>query len=447
MTAALYIRAGSLPVLMSSSAKHYTLTLLSKFLSTGFLKSISPLMKSFFYQNPNHEFLRTHPPSDSTRRSIALFFSPLFAKMPAGSVRSIRTGMSGLSLAAHFTPVDPVEAAKAAGLAQSSDPNDQRLGNKKADGLYGHLEFEIPDNRLADLRAAIPRTYRDRCWPIVKELHESARKVSHVDSTLRKLRAHKASGTFPEQLVPRAKPPYVQYTGVFRAVRGKESDDGFIKLAREQSSAMLEAMIKAKEAEQEYLLGRVLSKDKYIMHLTMAIEVDFAAAELLHEFHTSEEMDLDTPKYPAWLIAKNQRVNRAIVVIPSRAIELARCNTASANIKAASKKEAKDRATVAAADAPNPQFTPAQTAEIQRAIAAALKSAGKSGKNKGKLVSPSQIQNESGADPGDSSRSRTLSAPAVEGAKAQQPPTRQQSQTGGFKGHKRQRSSWGGGGQ
>ena len=136
------------------------------------------------------------------------------------SVTSTKTGMSALSLAVHFKPIDPLKAAQAAGLAQDADPNAQPSANKRADGLYGNLEFEIPDTRLADLRTAIPRTYRDRCWPIVKELHESARKVGHVDSTLRKLRAHKASGTFPEQLAPRAKPPYMQYTTAFRTVRG-----------------------------------------------------------------------------------------------------------------------------------------------------------------------------------------------------------------------------------
>ena len=45
MTALLYIRRGSLPVLMSSSAKHYSCALPLKILSTGFLKSLSPLTK------------------------------------------------------------------------------------------------------------------------------------------------------------------------------------------------------------------------------------------------------------------------------------------------------------------------------------------------------------------------------------------------------------------
>ena len=174
------------------------------------------------------------------------------------SVRSIKTGMSALSLAVHFKPIDPLKAAQAAGLAQDANPNSQASANKRADELYRQLEFEILDTCLADLRTAIPRTYRDRCWPIVKELHESARKVGYVDSTLRKLRAHTASGKFLQQLAPRAKPPYMQYTTAFRTVRGKEYDDRFIKLSCEQSTAMLEAMIRAKAAEQEYLLTSVL---------------------------------------------------------------------------------------------------------------------------------------------------------------------------------------------
>ena len=185
------------------------------------------------------------------------------------------------------------------------------------------------------------------------------------------------------------------------------------------------------------------------MRLTLAIETDFAAAKELHAFHTGTGAAMaDGPaKYPAWLIAEHQKVTRAFTVIASQALELARCNTASTDIKAAAKKEAKDRATVAAADAPNPQFTPAHTAEIQHAIAAALKSAGKPGKNKGKLVVPTQIYYLPETNSGSSSRSQTFPPPAVKGGQAQPLAQRQQAETQGFKGHKRQLSSWGGGGQ
>lgn len=297
---------------------------------------------------------------------------------------SIASRMSQLSVLPPLA-TDVLKSFRKVGAATEGEPLERALGQLNFQSEAHALA--VGDGKLNDLRALIPGTYRDRLWLIIKQLYDAAKKIGNVSSSHKKLLAHKSQNTWPPSLVPRAKKPELQLSGPYKTPHGAAVEKTLSDLAVKQAGELLDVMIKTKTEELAYLLNEVLAPKNYEMVMKTALTMDLEAAKLVHGFTTPG--DANITKYPEWIMVEHNRILVQAPIIASRAIELARSQTARIDLKAEGK--AKLHQSVDVAMGGMDPDSPAVRKTIEQLVNERVKAAldqrkPKKPKNKGTLV-------------------------------------------------------------